>query len=119
MKCLEHLHFVELTTQPRDNVATTIVKCADHLLRYFTFPELWMRRTVNMVLDCCINLEFISIQQSQLNANTMSAILHRTKCANLKKVAITVDYKRSVGIVSWKIWTQPKHVQFCAVMTLK
>lgn len=97
-ECLQHLHFVELTTQPCDDVATTIGKCAAHSLRYFTFPELWMRRTVDMVLDCCINLEFISIQHSQLNVYTMRAMLHRTKCENLKKVAITVDYERSVGI---------------------
>ena len=57
-----------------------------------------MKRTVDMFLDCCINLKCISIQHSQLNVDTMHAILHRTKCANLKKKAITVDYERSVGI---------------------
>ena len=93
---LEHLDFVQADLQDSYNVATTIIKCASHSLRYLRFPPSFARyETVDKVLDSCVHLEIVSLTHSILHIDTARAILHRRRSQKIKKLIFTEDFDYS------------------------
>ena len=93
---LEHLDLAEAELQDSDNVATTIIKCASHSLRYLRFPPAFRRiETVHKVLDSCVRLKTVSLTHSMLPIETTRALLHGKRCQNIKKLILTVDHFKS------------------------